>query len=89
MMETLGIALPRALKEFVEQVSNGQSGSASDHVRKLIQADRKRKAREQQDATLREGLDSGKPIEVTPQFWEERRQELRRRLAAKAKKGKK
>jgi hypothetical protein len=29
---------------------------------------------------LLEGLDSGKPIEITPQFWEERRAELERRL---------
>ncbi len=89
-METLSIALPRTLKEFVdEQISSGECGSASAYVRNLIQADRKRKAREQLDAALQEGLDSGEPIEVTPQFWEERRHELKRRLAAKAKKGKK
>lgn len=85
-METLSIALPRPLKEFVdEQISSGESGSASAYVRKLIQADRKRKAHEQLDAALQEGLDSGPSIEVTPQFWVEFRQELKRRLVAKAK----
>ena len=89
-METLRLALPRALKEFVEErVHKGECSSASDYIRELIQADRKRKAREELEAALLAGLDSGEPIEVTPQFWEEHRQKLKRRLATKAKKRKK
>ena len=45
-----------------------------------IRADQKRKAEERIDALLLEGLDSGQPIPVTPDYWEEKKRKLTERL---------
>ena len=39
------------------------------------------KNREELERMLDEGMNSGPPIRVTPEFWEERRKELERRMA--------
>jgi antitoxin ParD1/3/4 len=39
--------------------------------------------RERLNQLLQEGLDSGPPIPVTPQFWEDMRRRLEERMAAK------
>ena len=59
-METMNIALPESMKQFVqERVSEGGYSSVSEYVRELIRADQKRKAEDRIDALLLEGLDSG------------------------------
>ena len=56
-METMNIALPQAMKHFVQaRVSEGGYSSASEYVRELIRADQRRKAEERIDALLLEGL---------------------------------
>ncbi len=80
-METMNIALPESMKEFVqERVSQGGYSSVSEYVRDLIRADQKRKAEERIDAFLLEGLDSGAPIPVTPEYWEEKKRRLTERV---------
>jgi antitoxin ParD1/3/4 len=46
----------------------------------LIRADQKRKAEDRIDALLLEGLDSGEPIPVTMEYWEEKKRKLTERL---------
>jgi antitoxin ParD1/3/4 len=76
-METVNIALPESMKQFVqERVSEGGYSSASEYVRELIRADQKRKVEERIDALLLEGVDSGEPIPVTPEHWEEKKRKL-------------
>ena len=58
-------------------MSAGGYSSVSEYVRELIRADQKRRAEERIDMLLLEGLDSGGPIPVTKDFWEE---EEKRRL---------
>ena len=80
-METMNIALPEAMKQFVqERVAEGGYSSVSEYVRELIRADQKRKADERIDALLLEGLGSGEPIPVTKKYWEEKRRKLSERL---------
>ena len=80
-MDTMNIALPESMKTFVqERVVEGGYSSASEYVRDLIRADQKRKAEERIDALLLEGLDSGQPIPVTPEYWEEKKRKLTARL---------
>ena len=80
-METMNIALPEAMKSFVrERVSEGGYSSVSEYVRDLIRADQKRKAEERIDALLLEGLDSGQPVPVTSEYWEEKKRKLTERL---------
>ena len=80
-METMNIALPESMKHFVqERVAEGGYSSVSEYVRDLIRADQKRKVEEHIDALLLEGLDSGAPIPVTPEYWEEKKRKLIERL---------
>ena len=48
--------------------------------RELIRTDQKRKVEERIDALLLEGLDSGEPIPVTKEYWEEKKRKLTERL---------
>ena len=80
-MDTMNIALPESMKTFVqERVTEGGYSSVSEYVRDLIRADQKRKAEERIDALLLEGLDSGQPVPVTSEYWEEKKRKLTERL---------
>jgi antitoxin ParD1/3/4 len=82
VMETMNIALPESMKHFVqERVTEGGYSSVSEYMRELIRADQKRKVEERIDTLLLEGLDSGQPIPVTPEFWEEKKRRLTERLS--------
>jgi antitoxin ParD1/3/4 len=80
-METMNIALPESMKHYVqERVSEGGYSSVSEYVRELIRSDQKRTVEERIDALLLEGLDSGEPIPVTKEYWEEKKRKLTARL---------
>lgn len=84
-MDTMNIALPESMKQFVqERVAQGGYSSASEYIRELIRSDQKRKTEERIDALLLEGLDSGGPVPVTPEYWEEKKRKLTERLAKAA-----
>lgn len=81
-METMNIALPESLKSFVqERVADGGYSSVSEYVRELIRADQKQRLEERIDSLLLEGLNSGAPIEVTPEYWEAKKRKLAERLS--------
>jgi len=86
-MATMNISLPETMKRFVEeQVEGGGYGTASEYIRELIrQAQKQAEEDKRLEALLVEGLDSGDPIEVTPEYWERKRQELLERQARRAK----
>jgi antitoxin ParD1/3/4 len=80
-MDTMNIALPESLKQFVqERVTAGGYSSVSEYMRELIRADQKRNTEERIDALLLEGLDSGTPISVTNEYWDEKKRKLTERL---------
>ena len=62
-----------------EQVAAGGYGTASEFFRQLIREAQQQLTREQIDAKLLEALESGRPIEVTDDYWEQKRQELAKR----------
>ena len=79
-MESMNISLPEPLKQFVDgQISNGRFSSASEYVRDLIRADEKRKADEQLEGLLLEGL-QGKAKALTPEDWQAIRKEAAGRV---------
>jgi antitoxin ParD1/3/4 len=81
-METMNIALPESMKHFVqERVAEGGYSSVSEYVRELIRADQKRKVEERIDTLLLEGVESGQPIPVTEEYWDEKKRRLTERLA--------
>jgi antitoxin ParD1/3/4 len=72
VMTSMNVSLPDTLKEYVEeQVEVGGYGTASEYLHELIRADKNRKAQERFEALMLEGLESGEPIDVTPEFWED------------------
>ena len=76
-MTSLNISLPSSLKEFVEiQVQESGFSTPSEYIRSLVRDDQKRRAEEKLEALLLEGLNSGEPIEITPEYWEKKRARL-------------
>jgi antitoxin ParD1/3/4 len=83
-MTSLNISLPQSLKDFVEnQVQQHGYSTPSEYVRELLRQDLKRRAEDQLEAMLLDGLKSGDPIEITPQYWESKRKSLIERHSGK------
>ncbi len=69
------------MKTFVEeQVTKGGYGSISEYLIELINQDQQRKAQEYTEELLIEGLESGEAIEVTDEWWEQKRTHLMNKL---------
>ena len=82
-MQSMNISLPDPLKQYVDgQISTGRYSSASEYVRELIRADEKRKAEEQLEAKLLEGLNSAES-ELTPADWRAIRKEALAKVEAR------
>jgi antitoxin ParD1/3/4 len=80
-MQSMNISLPEPLKQFVDgQISTGRYSSASEYVRELIRADEKRKAEEQLEGMLLDGM-KGAARELTPADWRAIRHEALARIA--------
>jgi antitoxin ParD1/3/4 len=78
----MNISIPVLLKEYIEEQTEELGyTSSSEYIRELVREDQKRKADAKLEALLLEGLSSGKPIEGTPQFWEEGRKRLEQFIA--------
>lgn len=79
-MSSLNISLPQSLKDYIEeQVKQGGYSTPSEYVRELLREDQKRRTKEKLEALLLEGLNSGDPIEVSPEYWEQKRRRLTQR----------
>jgi antitoxin ParD1/3/4 len=79
-MDTMNIALPEILKEFVvTRVREGGYSSASEYVRELIRADQKQKALAVLEAEILKGLNSGPAEPMTAEDWKNIRSEVRQR----------
>ena len=78
MMATMNISLPDSLKAFAQTQTKTESYSnPSDYVRSLIRKDKaKKEAQQHIEALLLDGLNSGDPIPVTPEYWETLKEEL-------------
>jgi antitoxin ParD1/3/4 len=88
-MTTMNISLPDTLKAFVdEQMAKGGYSSASEYIRELIRDAQKKATQQRLEAALLEGPESGKPLPVTSEFWQERCKELAKRLNKPGKTGK-
>ena len=86
---TINISMPHLLKRYVDsKVSSGGYGSASEFVREAI---REKFQREQNRANVQgalaakllDGLDSGKPIPFTPNYFRGKKRSLAGRAAKK------
>jgi antitoxin ParD1/3/4 len=82
-METtsLNISLPRTMKDYIEaRVQEGSFSTPSEYVRSLIRAEQKRLDEAKLESLLLEALKADGPaVEITPDFWEKKRQGLMHR----------
>ncbi|MDR3419217.1 MAG: type II toxin-antitoxin system ParD family antitoxin [Nevskia sp.] len=86
-MESMNISLPEPLKQFVDgQLATGRYSSVSEYVRELIREDEKRKAEEQLEALLLEGL-RGEETEFTRADWDAIRTRALAKLKARKQQG--
>ena len=68
-MSSVNISLPDSLRAFVERRTEEQGyGTVSDYFRDLVLKDQKRQGEARLEKLLLEGLNSGEPIEVTPEY---------------------
>jgi antitoxin ParD1/3/4 len=82
-MQSMNISLPDPLKQFIDgQIAQGRYSSASEYMRELIRADEKRKAAEQLEAKLLEGLGSPERA-VSAATWTSIRKEALAQLQAR------
>lgn len=82
-MQTMNISLPDPMKQFVDgQIALGRYSSASEYVRELIRADEKRKAADELETKLLEGL-RGVESELTPDDWKSIRKEALAKVEAR------
>ena len=83
-MASLHVSLSDEMRSFVdEQVRGGSYHNHSEYVRDLIRHDQESRARRQVDALLLEGLESGRPVPLTPKDWRVIREVVRARVARK------
>jgi antitoxin ParD1/3/4 len=75
-METFHVTLSEESQEFVEkQVAIGAFATPADYIQQLIEAERRRKTEEELVALINEGLRSDRGTELTPEKWQQMRQE--------------
>jgi antitoxin ParD1/3/4 len=68
-MSSVSISLPESLRAFVERQTEEQGyGTVSDYFRDLVLKDQQRHGEAKLEKLLLEGLNSGDPIEVTPEY---------------------
>lgn len=81
-MANITITIPDDLAAFVRgRVAQGGYADIDDYIRDLIRVDQGLQVEEKIDALLREGIDSGAPIEITPGHWESKKRTLAGRIA--------
>ena len=76
-LTTINVSLPRQQREFVEaEAARTGCTTTSEYVRRLIHQAQRRAEQEELERKLIEGLESGPPVEVGPEYWERKRREL-------------
>lgn len=80
-MTTLNISLPDKMREFIDQQLKTKGYStASEYIRHLIRQEQEKEEQKRLETLLLEGLDSGEIIEITEEWWENKRKNLIKRL---------
>ena len=72
------------MRAFVEeQVKQKGYSTASEYIRHLIRQEQENVESKRLETLLLEGLDSGDNIEISKEWWENKREELMQRLRLK------
>ena len=78
-MQTISINLPDFLSDFVQRQSAERGIDA--YFETILREQQREEARDRLEAELIKGLESGLCEPITPEFWQEVREEARRRSA--------
>jgi Arc/MetJ-type ribon-helix-helix transcriptional regulator len=71
-MTYLTIALPEAMKDYVDrQASSGVYSTADEFLMALIEQEQERQAKQKVNAMLRSTLQKNKTVEATDEWWEQ------------------
>jgi antitoxin ParD1/3/4 len=80
-MTILNISVPESMEAFInEQIVQGGYNDANEYILHLLRQEQEQSQAAQVEALLLEGLESGKPIEVTEDWWERKRTTLMQQL---------
>ena len=80
-MTTVNISLPDSMRDFInEQLEKGGYSTTSEYIRLLIRQDLEKVQKSRIEKLLLEGLDSGETIEITDEWWEQKRTQLLERI---------
>lgn len=80
-MTTLNVSLPESMRTFIdEQIKSQGYSTASEYIRHLIRKEQEAIESKRLEALLIEGLESGEPIEINEEWWENKRAELMQRI---------
>ena len=75
-MPNITIALPDALKEFVDQQMAARGfGNVSEYFRTLVREAQEKERQDRLEELLLEGLNSGEDIPLDERFWKDLRAE--------------
>lgn len=79
----LNISLPEEVQPFLEnQATAAGYGSLGEYVYHLIMVEQERLIQQtRMEALLTEGIESGEPIEVTDDWWDQKRTQLANSIA--------
>lgn len=80
-MTNLNLSLPDTLGEFIDQqIKIKGYPNASEYISHLIRQEQEKETQKQMEILLLDGLNSGQPIEITDDWWENQRKDLINRL---------
>jgi antitoxin ParD1/3/4 len=80
-MTSLNISIPESLSNYIEsRVQDGHFTTASDYFHALVREEQKRHEEDKLEKILLEALETEDSIEVTPQYWQTKRQNLQARF---------
>jgi hypothetical protein len=81
-MQTISINLPDSLGDFVQRQS-AERGIDAYFEEAMLREQQREQARDRLEAELIKGIESGLSEPITPEYWEQIREEGRRRSALK------
>ncbi len=80
-MANLNISLSDTMGEFIQQQLQAKGySSANEYIIHLIRQEQEKEAKNQIENLLLEGLNSGEPIEMTEEWWKNKRKEVINRI---------
>ena len=80
-MTTINISLPDSMRNFInERVAKDGYSTTSEYIRHLIRQELERVSQARVEALLLEGLDSGDAVEITDEWWDQKRTQLIKKL---------